>query len=127
MSSRRILASEKTLLEKDDRNALTPSAAEKSNITPAVPASVIIKLLGFTFAMICGPIGIYFLTLNTVFQGKPQLTPPSPPRKKGNSTLSGATAAVTANVVLIAYILVAVREDQSESLAAAAEKEKKSE
>jgi len=30
---------------------------------------VIYKLLGFTLAMIAGPIGTYFLTLNTVFKG----------------------------------------------------------
>ena len=31
--------------------------------------SVIIKLLGFTAAMIGGPIGVYFLTINTIFRG----------------------------------------------------------
>lgn len=30
---------------------------------------VIVKLLGFTFAMIVIPIGSYFLTVNTIFQG----------------------------------------------------------
>lgn len=30
---------------------------------------VILKLLGFTFAMIILPIGSYFLTVNTIFQG----------------------------------------------------------
>ena len=36
----------------------------------------------------------------------------------GNSTYAGATAAVMANVVLIGYIVVAMREDQSERLEA---------
>jgi hypothetical protein len=110
MTTRRIVSSEKTLLEKDDKNDLTPAAGEKSNIAPAVPAHVIFKLLGFTFAMIVGPIGTYFLTLNTVF--------------RGNSTFAGATAAIMANVVLVAYVIIAMREDQTEAIEAR-EKEKK--
>ena len=31
--------------------------------------NVIVKLLAFTLAMVIGPIGTYFLTLNTVFKG----------------------------------------------------------
>jgi hypothetical protein len=42
----------------------------------------------------------------------------------GNSTFAGATAAIIANVVLVAYVVVAMREDQSEAIEAA-EKEKK--
>jgi len=100
MATRRIIAQEKTLLEKDDSIGASPAASEKSNISPAVPASVIVKLLAFTFAMAVVPIGSYFVTVNTVFQG--------------NSTLAGTLAAVMANVVLISYIVVAMREDQSE-------------
>ncbi|KAK8181550.1 vacuolar ATPase assembly integral membrane protein VMA21 [Phyllosticta capitalensis] len=70
--------------------------------------SVIMKLLGFTLAMIVLPIGSYFLTVNTIF--------------RGNSTLAGGLAAVMANVVLIGYVIVAFKEDQSERL----EAEKKS-
>ncbi|KIW07675.1 uncharacterized protein PV09_01615 [Verruconis gallopava] len=84
-----------------------------SDIRPAVPTEVIVKLLGFTFAMIVLPIGSYFATVNTVF--------------KGNSTFAGALAAVVANVVLIGYVIVAVREDQSESTGLAAKKGKKAE
>lgn len=41
---------------------------------------MIYKLLGFTFAMIVGPIGSYFLTVDTVFRGMALflLSPSSP-------------------------------------------------
>ncbi|KAG8413051.1 vacuolar ATPase assembly integral membrane protein vma21, variant 2 [Metarhizium acridum] len=63
---------------------------------------VIFKLLGFTFAMIVVPIGSYFLTVHTVF--------------KGNSSLAGGLAALLANVVLISYVIVAMKEDDSARL-----------
>lgn len=44
----------------------------------------------------------------------------------GNSTFAGATAAIMANVVLVAYVVVAMKEDQSERMAAD-EKAKKGE
>ena len=83
---------------------------------------VIYKLLGFTLAMIAGPIGTYFLTLHTIFHGSlksiiyvfQQLS-----LSTGNSTWAGATAALTANVVLIAYVIVAMNEDESEKTEAA--------
>ncbi|TFB05688.1 Vacuolar ATPase assembly integral membrane protein [Trichoderma ghanense] len=94
MATRRIIASEKTILEKDD------TAQEKSNISPAVPKDVIYKLLGFSAAMIIIPIGSYFMTVHTIFNG--------------NSSLAGGMAAVLANVVLISYIIVAMKEDQTD-------------
>jgi vacuolar ATPase assembly integral membrane protein VMA21 len=36
----------------------------------------------------------------------------------GNATYSGAFAAIMANVVLVAYIIVAMREDQSDRIEA---------
>ncbi|KAL8643703.1 MAG: hypothetical protein Q9226_008175 [Calogaya cf. arnoldii] len=111
MTSRRIVSNEKNILEKDDSNERTPSASEKSSIAPAVPAPVIIKLLGFTAAMVGGPIGVYFLTVNTIF--------------RGNSTWAGATAAFTANLVLVAYVIVAMKEDQSDRIAAEGSAKKK--
>ncbi|KAF2498553.1 vacuolar ATPase assembly integral membrane protein VMA21 [Lophium mytilinum] len=98
MTSRRIISDEKTYLDKDDDK----DNSQPSNIAPAVPAAVIWKLLGFTFAMITMPIGTYFLTVNAVF--------------KGNSTFAGALAAIIANVVLVGYVVVAMKEDQSERL-----------
>ncbi|RKF64092.1 Vacuolar ATPase assembly integral membrane protein vma21 [Erysiphe neolycopersici] len=72
-----------------------------NSLRPAVPAHVIIKLLGFTFAMIIAPISCYFLTISNIFGG--------------NSTYAGATAAIVANLVLVAYIIVAFKEDQDEA------------
>jgi len=102
--------SDKSVLERDDKD-FSPKEGESSSIAPAVPAHVIYKLLGFTFAMVVGPIGTYFLTVDTIFGG--------------NSTWAGATAAIMANVVLIGYVIVAFQEDQSEALATA-EKAKES-
>ncbi|KAK3942709.1 vacuolar ATPase assembly integral membrane protein VMA21 [Diplogelasinospora grovesii] len=100
MATRRIISQEKTLLEKDDRIGSSPAANEKSNITPAVPMAVIMKLLAFTLAMLVLPIGSYFFTVDRVFNG--------------NSTFAGALAAIMANVVLIGYIVVAMAEDKSD-------------
>ncbi|EEU48390.1 uncharacterized protein NECHADRAFT_74492 [Fusarium vanettenii 77-13-4] len=94
MATRRIIATEKTILDKDD------PIEEKSNIAPAVPNDVIYKLLAFTIGMIVLPIGSYFVTVNTIF--------------RGNSSFAGGFAAVMANVVLVAYIIVAMKEENTE-------------
>ncbi|KAJ4345581.1 vacuolar ATPase assembly integral membrane protein vma21 [Didymosphaeria variabile] len=60
--------------------------------------------------MVTLPIGTYFFVVNYVLVG--------------NNTIAGALAAVMANVVLIAYIVVAYSEDQAEQ-AEEAEKKKK--
>ncbi|KAM0242602.1 hypothetical protein ACHAPO_001024 [Fusarium lateritium] len=104
MATRRIVATEKTFLDKDD------PIDETSSTAPAVPSQVIYKLLAFTFAMVFLPIGSYFLTVNTVFNG--------------NSSFAGGLAAVLANVVLIGYIVVAMKEDQSDQLQAENKKDK---
>jgi len=87
--------------------------------------------------MFAGPIGTYFLTVDRVFGGMfwnfgcfLSITTPLNMDKKysfvpGNSTFAAATAAIIANVVLVAYVVVAMREDQSEAIEAA-EKEKES-
>ncbi|KAH7257373.1 hypothetical protein BKA59DRAFT_508268 [Fusarium tricinctum] len=103
MTTRRIVATEKTFLDKDD------PIDEHTNTAPAVPAHVIYKLLAFTFAMIVVPIGSYFVTVNTIFS---------------NSSLAGGLAAVVANVVLVGYIIVAMREDQSDTLKPESKKDK---
>ncbi|KAF2204179.1 vacuolar ATPase assembly integral membrane protein VMA21 [Delitschia confertaspora ATCC 74209] len=97
MASRRTGTDVKATLARDEKTVPAPS-----NIAPAVPSYVIWKLLSFSFAMITLPISSYFFTLNHLYNG--------------NTTFAGATAAIMANVVLIAYIIVAMKEDQSERL-----------
>ncbi|RYP89650.1 hypothetical protein DL770_004228 [Monosporascus sp. CRB-9-2] len=118
MATRRIISTEKTILDRDDELD-SPSAAASghpqsrspsSSTAPAVPTDVILKLLAFTFAMVVVPIGSYFVTVNTVFGG--------------NSSYAGGLAAIMANVVLVGYIIVAMNEDQSEQLAAKKETKK---
>ncbi|RVX74367.1 hypothetical protein B0A52_01492 [Exophiala mesophila] len=99
MSNRRTTPGEKVVSELQGG----PSTADQvSDTSPAVPAYVIYKLLFFTAAMVCVPIGSYFLTLNVIF--------------RGNASFAGAFAAIMANVVLVGYIIAAVREDQSEKI-----------
>ncbi|KAF2707805.1 vacuolar ATPase assembly integral membrane protein VMA21 [Pleomassaria siparia CBS 279.74] len=98
MATQRIISKEKTTHLDDDGKG----APEPSELAPAVPTSVIYKLLSFTFAMFTLPIGTYFFIVNYVFIG--------------NSTFAGALAAVMANVVLVAYVIVAMQEDQSDRL-----------
>ncbi|RMY42381.1 hypothetical protein D0864_16112 [Hortaea werneckii] len=113
MATRRGAEQEKTHLDQDEIKEGKPS-----NISPAVPGSVIAKLLGFTFAMVTLPLGSYFASLSV------------PPQRSltrtftGNSTYAGALAALMANVVLIGYVIVAFQDDQSEREADEAEKKK---
>ncbi|RDA92292.1 hypothetical protein CP533_3258 [Ophiocordyceps camponoti-saundersi (nom. inval.)] len=118
MTTRRILSSESdptpTIFGKEPD--------EPSNITPAVPKHVIVKLLAFSFAMIVLPIGSYFVSVDTIFKGRvpahlflPLI--PSLPASR-NSSYAGAFAALLANVVLIAYVIVAMNEDASDRTAA---------
>jgi D-alanyl-lipoteichoic acid acyltransferase DltB (MBOAT superfamily) len=76
------------------------------------------KLLFFMAALATFPIMTYFGTVDKVFEGERQ-------KKKrvfiskhsfyllGNSTYAGGAAAVVANVVVIAYIVVAIYEDKA--------------
>ncbi|KAI5867042.1 VMA21-like domain-containing protein [Durotheca rogersii] len=101
MATRRIISTEKTILDRDDDDVASTPA---SNTAPAVPTDVIMKLLIFTIGMVVIPIGSYFLTVNNLFNG--------------NSTYAGGLAAIMANVVLVGYVIVAMNEDQSDQLEA---------
>jgi hypothetical protein len=72
----------------------------ESDITPAVPAYVIRKLLYFTAALIVVPIITYFATKNTLFSG--------------NATPAASLGAVMANAVLFTYVAVVIRDDLKE-------------
>ncbi|CAO3562998.1 unnamed protein product [Mortierella alpina] len=73
------------------------SSAAAGPRTANVSHSTIAKLAFFTIAMICIPIGTYFVSVDRYFDG--------------NATYAGISAAVMANVVLFAYVAVAVMED----------------
>jgi len=97
MATRRAGVKDAPHLESEKASAA--SAPEPSDTSAPVPR-VIYQLLAFTLAMVCAPLGVYFGSVQTIF--------------KGNSTYAGATAAVTANLVLVAYVVVAMREDQGD-------------
>ena len=86
---------------------------------------MLVNFLVFTLAMVILPLGSYFLSLNTLFNG----TQPSPLPNMlscirrvlngtpGNTTWSAATAAIVANLVLAAFVVQALGEDRSDKRA----------
>ncbi|TIA84984.1 hypothetical protein E3P99_04098 [Wallemia hederae] len=77
-----------------DDNSKNQKAAQSNE---AVTRSSITKLVAFSLALVLLPIAIYFISLDGVYSG--------------NSTYAAITAAVTANVVLISYVAMAIYED----------------
>ncbi|THH17965.1 hypothetical protein EW146_g2961 [Bondarzewia mesenterica] len=61
---------------------------------------VLVKLIIFSLSLGILPIGSYFISNKYIW--------------KGNSTYSAITAIVAANIVLVAYIVTSVVEDQQE-------------
>jgi hypothetical protein len=72
--------------------------------------------MGFTFAMMILPIGTYFFSVNLVFRGELGCIFPQFRHWlcAGNATYAGGLAALMANVVLIAYVVMAFKDDQAE-------------
>ena len=61
-----------TLAQRSQRECSSTSVVNGRLIVGLMHSPVIYKLLGFTAAMVGGPIGTYFLTLNSVFSGLSQ-------------------------------------------------------
>ncbi|KAF3938431.1 hypothetical protein ABW19_dt0202012 [Dactylella cylindrospora] len=102
MATKRNIKSEKDV--PIESPAVLPKAmqAEKMKANPGapIPAHVLYKLFGFTVAMLFGPLGCYYITVNYLFPG---------------STVLGASiAAVVANIVLVGFVFVAMKEDDED-------------
>jgi hypothetical protein len=70
--------------------------AEASDEHPAIPRSVVINLVTFSVLMATAPLATYYLLYYIL---------------KYSSTLAGISAAVSANIVLFCYIIIAYMED----------------
>ncbi|CAE6431031.1 VMA21 domain-containing protein [Rhizoctonia solani AG-1 IA] len=68
-------------------------------IEDAADSAVLFKLSGFSIALAVVPLSSYFLSMNYLWGG--------------NSTYAALTAIVSANVVLIAYILLSISDDRA--------------
>ncbi|KAJ3051204.1 hypothetical protein HK097_007821 [Rhizophlyctis rosea] len=87
------------------KDATSPVArAEKVTGAPAgrpvIPRFVVAKLLFFSFLLFALPLVTYYGTLNKVFNG--------------NTNLSAISAVVVANVVVIAFVIVAFMENDDD-------------
>jgi len=82
---------------------MTESMNEQAAMSKAnadmVQGGVLVKLIIFSVTLGVLPIGSYFLSLEYLW--------------KGNPTLAAITAIITANVVLVVYIITAVLEDRT--------------
>ncbi|KAI0729353.1 hypothetical protein C8Q72DRAFT_829198 [Fomitopsis betulina] len=75
--------------------------AAAANITSqtAQQSGILIKLLLFAAALAIAPVSSYFLSKQYLWDG--------------NAVLAAITAIVSANIVLVAYIVVSIREERS--------------
>ncbi|OJD24135.1 vacuolar ATPase assembly integral membrane protein VMA21 [Blastomyces percursus] len=100
--------------KKDDVSApVVPAQSSAANTRSRFPSPVIIKLILVTIATICAPLGTYYGTLNTICEG--------------DSTYAGGLAAISVNLVLIIYLIIAAREDTGETEEERRERERKEE
>ncbi|CAE6428024.1 unnamed protein product [Rhizoctonia solani] len=65
----------------------------------AADSAVLFKLSGFSIALAVVPLSSYFLSMKYLWSG--------------NSTYAALTAIVSANIVLIAYILLSISDDRA--------------
>ncbi|TPX55660.1 hypothetical protein PhCBS80983_g05145 [Powellomyces hirtus] len=72
---------------------------------PVIPGAVLAKLILFSVLLFVLPIGTYFATLDRLFGGNPNY--------------SAIAAVVVANLVVVAYVVVAFLEDQGDPAAEA--------
>ncbi|KAF8192480.1 hypothetical protein BJ912DRAFT_1057843 [Pholiota molesta] len=77
------------------------SAMSQLNTDAAATGGVLAKLIAFSVSLGVIPIGSYFLSLNYLWNQ--------------NSTFAAITAVVAANIVLVAYIIASVLEDNRQS------------
>ncbi|PGH31357.1 vacuolar ATPase assembly integral membrane protein VMA21 [[Emmonsia] crescens] len=108
MATRRSAATKKG---EDVSAQIVPAARSEVKTKGGFPSYVVIKLILVTVAMICAPLGTYFGALNTICGG--------------DSSYAGGLAAISVNVVLIIYLIIAAREDVEESEEEKKEKERK--
>ncbi|CAE6500737.1 unnamed protein product [Rhizoctonia solani] len=76
----------------------------------AADSAVLFKLTGFSIALAVVPLSSYFLSMKYLWGG--------------NSTYAALTAIVSANVVLIAYILLSISDDRASRPSAPKESKK---
>lgn len=76
------------------------STVQPSNVGPQISTSVLSKLLFFSAAMVVLPLSAYYLSLEYLFEGY-------------KTSYAAITAAITANVVVIGYVITAFLEDDT--------------
>jgi hypothetical protein len=88
---------------------------------PIHSTGVLLKLIIFSLSLGIVPIASYFASEKYIWNGAPsqiiqslRLSGSLTLHIPGNSTFAAITAVVCANVVLVAYIITSLREDQAE-------------
>ena len=79
-------------------------------------SEVLAKLLVLTFALACAPISCFYITRDYVWNGMCSINFHSvfacSYRSPGNSTWAAISAVVAANIVLVLYIIVSMKEEK---------------